>query len=332
MPGATGGIVIQVLTGERADVVATPAAGGVARQSLTGARVTVSGPVTRTVTQTSPSGGFFDITVDSLPPASYAVDVEGLSGTDVVFFGNTTGVSVQAGAIATATVENFESFVPVLEPPASPTTSFAVRVMFSEIPAAAGYIVQSSRSADFAMVTNRSVTTSTAVVPVNDTGTVYLRVRATNARIPAGQPSAVDSFRVVREPGDTSGAPAFPLGFLPTVVISGVNIAPMGDEDWYSFSICDLDTIIVAARAVRLDPPSPLNSFIQLFDSTLTGLDSSSDADSTDDVLLYRMAVAGTYRLRLAAAPGAVGDAAAGHYTLDVRTGRAPQNPPGACK
>src|SRR5688572_21191305 len=83
---------------------------------LDGVRVTVTGPMTRTLDITTSSGGFFRGTVDQLVPGSYTVVVEGLVGGLVGHYGEQSNVSVTAGATTTAQVA-FPVFQPEVPSP-----------------------------------------------------------------------------------------------------------------------------------------------------------------------------------------------------------------------
>lgn len=204
----TGGITITLLSdatgapisvriGDREpDAVAShelvPVEGGAsANITLSGVRVTVSGPTNKTVTSQSAAGGFFDVSVDGLSPGSYSVTVEGLVGTEVAHFGQTSGVGVTAGASTPATI-TFPLFEPVISPSATPDTTDVLHftVTYGAVQNATGYIVQWSKSPSMANAQSKPVTGTSTDITVADEGNYYVAVKAVNATVSSGGKSS----------------------------------------------------------------------------------------------------------------------------------------------
>ncbi len=335
-PDATGSIALQVV------VPAEPVAGGPARSPaqpsghLTSATATAtSGTTTKTVTLTTQPSGSFSGTISALPVGSYTVIVQGFVGTETDYFGQTAGVTVSANVTTTASV-TFQSFIPTLGAFTSPNTwSFRPVVNITTVPNATGYIIEADKSNTFP---NPSKTTVPTVVTgasftVADTGTYYVRVRATNATVTTGsRPSATQTIRVTtdfRTSGTGSTSPAN-LGFFATrsTTLDSLNIYPASDVDWFLISDCNGDSLTVTAQAVRLTPPSPLNSTLGLFSNTTGRLLTANDnADSTDARVGIRMAADGSYLVVVAGANNTVG-----HYKLSVVATAGANNNVSSCK
>src|SRR6185436_17678096 len=117
----------------------------------------------------SPSGGFFDLTIDQLSPGSYTVVVEGLVGSDVAHFGQTSSVNVTVGTSTDATV-TFATLQPVI--PASTVVDTAdvlhFTVSFSSVAGATGYIVAWSKNADMSGASTKTITGTSTDIQVAD--------------------------------------------------------------------------------------------------------------------------------------------------------------------
>ncbi len=190
-PDTTGSIALHVVLGDQ------PAASAVGTRSpamtqghLQSATATATnGSTTKTITL---SGGTstanFTGTITNLPVGTYTVTVEGFVGGLVDYFGQTTGVSVTAGATATPTV-TFSSFVPsVTVTTAQPTWLFTPAVTITPAANATSYIIEADKSSSFTspQKISTTVTGTSAYATVSDTGTWYVRARAVNATVPSG--------------------------------------------------------------------------------------------------------------------------------------------------
>jgi hypothetical protein len=293
-------------------------------QLFTGVRASVQGPTNRTLNLTE-SAGNWEGTIEGLQPGSYSVTVEGLEGSEVSWFGQTSGVTVVGGQNTTATVP-WNTFQPTLSAPPAQTLAPRITLTISAVTAATGYDAQWANNAGFASPQVASVSGTTATIgPVNAAGTYYVRARAKNATVTTGQWSDPRSFEVLSDTtssgDDASGAPD--LGFAPPLVNKvGLNILPPGDVDWFAIRACAEDTLTAETFAARLTPASGLNTILELRDSAGTGLiDANDDAlGSTDSFLgslfptsgLHNVVVRGTgssvgeYELRITVQPGAL--------------------------
>lgn len=197
-PATTGSINVILLSpanglrlsvtapGEASDVSPAPD-GSVANVTLTGARVTVTGPTSKTITNTTASGGFFDLTVDLLSPGTYTVTVEGLVGSEVAHFGQTSSVTVTAGATSDATV-TFATFQPTipLSTVVDTTDVLHFTVSFTGVAGATGYIVAWSKNADMSGAQTKSLAATTTDIAVVDEGKYFVTVRAVNNVVTSG--------------------------------------------------------------------------------------------------------------------------------------------------
>ena len=335
-PDGTGNIALQIV------IPAEPVFSGVARGpaqpavgSLTSATATAtSGTTTKSVDLTGGSGSAtFTGTITGLPVGTYTVIVQGYIGTDVDYYGQTAGVAVTANATSNALV-NFQLFVPTLNAFTTATTwSFRPPVNITAVPNATGYVVEADRSNTFPNPSKVNTTSGSAWFAASDTGTWYVRVRAANGVVTTGGvPSATQSIRVVtdlRPSGTGSTAPAN-LGFFATrnATLDSLNIYPSSDVDWFSIADCNGDSLTVTAQAVRLSPPSPLNSSLALIsNSTGRVLALNDNGDSTDARVGIRMAADGSYLLAVGGSGNTVG-----HYKLAVVATAGNNNLTGSCK
>jgi alpha-tubulin suppressor-like RCC1 family protein len=335
-PDATGNIALQIVIPSQpvfngsAGSPAQPATG-----TLTSATATAtSGSTTKTVTLTGGTGSAnFTGTITALPVGTYTVVVQGYIGTDVDYYGQTAGVSVTANTTSSTTI-NFQLFVPTVSAFTTATTwSFRPAVTITAVPNATGYVVEADRSNTFPNPTKVNTTTGSAWFTAADTGTWYVRVRASNSVVTTGGvPSPTQSIRVVtdlRASGTGATSPAS-LGFFATrtTTLDSLNIYPASDVDWFMISDCNGDSLTVTAQAVRLNPPSPLNSVLALFSATTGRLvAASSDADSTDARVGMRMAADGNYVAAVSGSNNTVG-----HYKLVVAASAGANNLTSSCR
>jgi alpha-tubulin suppressor-like RCC1 family protein len=334
-PDATGSIALQVV------IPPQPVFSGPARSPaqpagvLTSATATAtSGSTTKTITLAGgSSSASFTGTITGLPVGSYTVIVQGYINTEVDYYGQTSGVSVTANNTSNATV-NFQLFAPTLNPFTTPTTwSFSPAVTITAVPNATGYIVEADRFNTFPNPTRVTTTGGAAYFTASDTGSWYVRARATNTVVTTGGvPSATQSIRVVTDlrPSGTGSTSPASLGFFATKTtpLDSLNIYPASDLDWFQVSDCNGDTLTVTAQAVRLSPPSPLNSSLLLFSASTGRLLAANDnADSTDARVGIRMAADGNYVVAVAGSGNTVG-----HYKLVVAATAGNNNNASSCK
>jgi alpha-tubulin suppressor-like RCC1 family protein len=154
--------------------------------AITGGRVQLRGTATRTV---AIAPGTAD-TIAGLSPGAYTVGLEGLIGSDVSCFGETTGVQVSAGRNAQLTV-NVTTFPSPTVTSLSPVT-FGTQfpVSFSGVARADSYVVEWDTTGAFTNP-NRSATTVTSLqLAVGNAGPYHIRARAANSFGSTGPPSS----------------------------------------------------------------------------------------------------------------------------------------------
>ena len=186
-PDATGSIALHVtIPGE-------PAASGPARSPaqpaghLTSATASVTGPTSKTLTLTAGTSNFTG-TITGLAPGSYTVTVQGLVGTEVDYYGQTTGLSVTSGATANAVI-NFQSFIPTLNAfPTLTTWSFRPTVTPTTVPVLAILTIESPAS-----------------IAPTDTSSAAVSVAPTATGVPARSPRIPAHSLVRRPPSDVAG-------------------------------------------------------------------------------------------------------------------------------
>jgi alpha-tubulin suppressor-like RCC1 family protein len=336
-PDATGSIALHIVTADQptASVVGTRAA-AMTQGHLEAATATASnGTTTKTINLTGGTGSStFTGTITGLPVGTYTVTVEGLVGGQVDYYGQTSGVTVQANSTSDANV-SWNSFIPgTVTPGPSPTWSFSPIVSFTAVPSATSYVVEADKSSAFntPAKTSTTVTSTSGYVQVSDTGTWYIRVRAVNTTVAgSGRPTTPITERVVTDlrPAGADLSSADSLGFGTNVpnVLDSLNVYPAGDVDWFALSECNGDSVTVTAQAVRLSPPSPLNSALAVF-SGLTGrlVAANDDADSTDARVRLALKSDGTYKVAVTGAKNTVG-----HYKLAIQVKAGNNQQPGGC-
>ncbi|UCF39803.1 MAG: hypothetical protein JSW43_08640, partial [Gemmatimonadota bacterium] len=200
-PATTGSIALAFVIpsdsgGAAGPAAAGPAKGAAAEAAFDAARAMAIGPQTKEV-MLSLSGSNWTGTIDDLTPGTYRVIVEGLVSGVVDWYGEASGVAVQAGQTATASV-TFDSFVPALNTVASPTTSNTVTVTFPSVTFATSYNVEWGTDPTFGSANLISNVTGTSVdITVPGPGTYHVRVQAANSHVPGGIWSDPESFLVV---------------------------------------------------------------------------------------------------------------------------------------
>lgn len=176
-------------------------------------RVRVTGASgTRDVTSSSPSGGFFSLTVDNLAPGAYTVVVMGLVTGQVAHCGETSNVNVTAGVSTPASV-TFPVFQPAVPNPTAVDTSDVLRftVSYGAVPGATGYRIEWSQSATLTGASTKDTTATTFSIPVTTEGKWYYRVRSlnTNLTLP-GLPSPTKGVWVFQGVATVSVTPPTP--------------------------------------------------------------------------------------------------------------------------
>ncbi|MBI4420986.1 MAG: Ig-like domain-containing protein, partial [Gemmatimonadetes bacterium] len=339
----SGSLQIELVTAESAPPDAdsgpdgaypAPANPAGALSHLDSARVTVGSATTtaKTVTLTKGASGFSG-TVTDLAPGSYNVSVHGFAQGELDYFGLTTSdVTVTAGQTATATIP-WGSFVPTLSPLPASTAQFRFVVAWGAVTGADSYKVEIDKSSAFSGGQRSTVTTNSATLTVTDTGAYYLRVRSSNRRVAQGRASATQTINVVAnpaEPADNNSGSATTLGFGTGAsgTFGGLNIWPGGDIDWFAIGLCQGDSINVTAKAVRLTPPSTLNTGLRLYNPGDTLLVANDDADSTDARLALRVSREGKFKIRVASGAG---PGATGYYELVVQVAAGPNQGVASC-
>jgi hypothetical protein len=208
----------------------SPAVPVLKKTTFDAARATAIGPQTKEVMLTL-SGSNWTGTIDALTPGTYRVIVEGLVAGVVDWYGEASGVAVQAGQNRTATV-TFDTFVPVLNTVPSPTTSTTVTVTFPSVTFAASYNVQWGTDPTFGSSNFISNVTGASVdIDVGGPGLYYVRIQAVNSQVPGGVWSDPESFEVVGTAFTgfvnlTSG------GFGDTLVIKPASNVPWDGDEW----------------------------------------------------------------------------------------------------
>ncbi len=339
-PDGTGGIVLQIVLGP--GPAAAPGVSGapaLPAGHLTSATATATNAsTTKTITLTA-TGSSFTGTITGLPVGSYRVIVQGFVGTEVDYYGETSGVSVTANSNTTASIV-FQSFVPPsVSFPAPTTWSFTPTLTIGAVPNATSYVIEVDRTTSFPNPTKTTATGTSAWFIVQDTGTYYVRVRAANSAVSSGgRASTTTSVRVttdVRPSGDTfQGATG--LGFFGSnraVTLDSLNIYPPRDADWFALSDCNGDSLTITAQAIRLNPPSMLNTALALFSGSTGRLIAvNDDGDSTDARIRFLTDADGNYRVAVTASPSSTTGLAVGHYRLVVQSRSGPNNQGTTCK
>ncbi|HWP38546.1 MAG TPA: invasin domain 3-containing protein, partial [Gemmatimonadales bacterium] len=297
---------------------------------LTRARIKLEGPTPRDSSPITPGS---TVTISGLTPGSYNVLVFGYVGDSVDYFARTDGVSVAAGSPTTATI-TFQSFRPTLRDFTSPTYSFKVRANFPPVPNATGYTLDWARNAAFTGLTSVALSDTTHLLTLSDTGSYYVRVYAQNASVTPPRASDTKSFRILADTTGNTSAQAANLRALVgssgvgafSSTVTGLNIFPAADADWFKVRACTFDRLQVETRAVRLNPPSTLNTVVRVFTSSNTTTPIAENdnlhVDTTDSRLEVVLPSQDSFRVQVASAGGNT----MGHYELRVELQKGPQN------
>ena len=271
------------------------------------------------------------VTIDGLQPSTYTVVLEGLVAGEVDHFGRTQ-VTVVAGQNRTATI-SFNSFRPTINAPQSPTTLLSFWVTAPTVAAADSYFTEQDTDPGFTNPDTLTVVDPSVWVLVGDQDTYYFRARAINDWVPRGRPSDVVSVQIVTDlvasGGSYSTAPSLGFGEAASTVLTELNILPAGDEDWFALDACALDTLIADMFASVLDPPSVVDSYLELYDATGTVLiDWDDDSGNLlDSYLETVLPTDGTYYVK---ARGYDSEEI-GNYELAIDLRRGPNNNGTSC-
>ncbi|MFQ5550196.1 MAG: CARDB domain-containing protein, partial [Gemmatimonadales bacterium] len=210
-------------------------------------------------------------TIGNLDPGQYTVTLIGRnSQSQVEQFGNRSGVSVIADQTTSANISNWRTFLPTITTAPSQTTSFSVDVSWSSVTNATGYIFEWADNPGFTGATAETLTATTTTIDLPNTGSFFVRARATNAKVPSGGAAGTSAQIDLIE--DATGAPdplsAQSQGSGPfTTTLTGLNISPADEVDWFAFDACSFDLATIEVTADRLTPPSPLDPVVFLFRS-----------------------------------------------------------------
>ena len=212
-----------------ADAPTSPTMPVLKKTTFDGARATAIGPQTKEVMLTL-VGSNWQGTIDALTPGTYRVIVEGLVAGVVDWYGEASGVSVTAGGNTTATV-TFDTFVPVLDAVASPTTSTSVTVTLPSMTFATSYTVQWDTDPAFGGPQTLFNVGTSVDIDVPGPGVYYVRAQAVNSLVPGGVWSDAVSFEVVGSAftGNLSIASG---GFADQLVITRDPGIPWDGDEW----------------------------------------------------------------------------------------------------
>ena len=178
---------------------------------LDSVRMSVTGPETRSVTNTAAVGGSFTLTIADLDPGSYSVTVVGYAGAVVAHYAQTTA-SVTAGVDTDAPVV-FTLFQPPIPGATGVDTVEVLRftASWTAVTNATGYVVEWSSSPTLATFTSVSVTGTSTDIVVPAEGQYYFAVRAVNTVAPSGGlRSSIKSVVVFQSVANVTVLPATP--------------------------------------------------------------------------------------------------------------------------
>ncbi len=306
-------------------------------QPLTSMLLTVSGPTSKSVELTK-NGNLWQGSATGLAKGTYTVSVTGIiSGGSVQHYGVSNPVEVVPGKTASASVPLALMASELTPPSVTNTTDFAVQMTFATVAAASGYQLQASQSSDFSgtPITQNSTGTSPVVtVPLNATGTWFIRGRALLPAGVSGQTAFGPAFSITVDAATGGRTSALPnsagLAIGTTTTVTERNITATETEDWHSLpNVRAGDSIFIDAVANGLTAPTPvsqLNTFLELFRTDDTDLIASSGTGGVgnDARLVLEAPSNATYLARVTATNNTVG-----HYNLVYRVTRLPATPTG---
>jgi hypothetical protein len=332
--GTNARVTQETAAGETKDAEEEDEAAPTAPSAIDDATLRVIGPTNVTRTGLSPGE---TVTVENLTVGSYTLVVEGFLSGEVDHFAITTGVQVRSGQETTATV-TFNSFRPVLNAVTTPTTDIPFAFSWPAVQDADGYIVELDDDVNFTapLIASAQITGTAAVASVVQAGTYYVRARAVNSTYVAGGGGASGSQSVdVIEDVVSGPDPANPAyqGFMDGLgpyVVTDVNILPVDDQDWFSADACELDTLVVETFAGRLVEPSPLDTYLEVWDPTATTMIAENDdidAANLDSYVEAEVGSDGEYLITVFSASSN----SAGSYELSIDVKRGPNNDGSRC-
>ncbi|MFQ5550388.1 MAG: Ig-like domain-containing protein, partial [Gemmatimonadales bacterium] len=188
-------------------------------------------------------------------------------------------------------------------------------VTFSTVTGADNYRIEWSKNVDFTGALTQTTTQTSSTITAPDSGTYNVRVRAFIGTT-TGRPSDPGQFTILTDQTLTGDDPttAAPLGFGAgaSQTVSGLNIVPAGDEDWFAFKACRDDQVSVATHAQSLNPPSELNTLLRLYDNAGTMVLAANDDSSgttTDSYLetVLPPTATDTFRIQVSGVANTVG-------------------------
>jgi hypothetical protein len=185
-PTGEGGVAVQIIAASSGSV------------ALDGGKVYVRGPTNKTVNATPGQ----QVTVTGLSPGTYTVSLEGLVGTEVDQFGQTSGIEVVKDK-NTAAVVTVQSFVPAANPLPALKAGKTFTIDFTPVVGAASYEVEVATDQNF--TTNRAAFGAAATpadITVTNFGSYFVRVRA------------IDAFQGRSRPSGTQPIELAPRGLL----------------------------------------------------------------------------------------------------------------------
>lgn len=300
---------------------------------LTGVRARVFGPTAQTKDLTL-TGSVWTGSFTGLDAGTYEVVIEGLANGQTQFYGRTTNITVARGQSASPLIP-FAAAVPdVIQPPLANSTSFSQRIPFRSVAAATGYAVEWSQDSNFVSgISSQLVAAADTnpVVTVNATGRWFVRVRAQLPQVLATSvPFATPrgwNVNIATGGNEPSGAIATTLVPETPEVVTARNITPTKQFDWLEADLRAGDSLIVETRAQRLNPPSPLNTVVQLFRTdgvTPVGAPADDFDGTTDSRLAIQVANTEVHKIRVSGAGNTVG-----HFEISIEIRRLPAAPTG---
>ncbi|MBI2614595.1 MAG: hypothetical protein HYW52_02730 [Gemmatimonadetes bacterium] len=151
-------------------------------------------------------------------------------------------------------------------------------------------------------------------------GTYHVRVFTTASGLSNLRPSDSRTFKVASDTvsNDPLSAPGLREGYGEVHdTLSGFNIMPAGDEDWFSLTACKADTLTIETVAARLNPASPLNTVLRLFrkdGTTQVQSNDNLDGSTTDSRIQVVAPAQDTFKIEVTGSGSSTG-----HYDLIYR-------------
>ncbi len=285
------------------------------------------GVVQGTVNMVQEAGGFRG-TSEELVAGTYQVMVLGLvfgEVGEVTWFAQ-QNATVTAGSQTTATV-TLRTFKPQLAAVALKTTALDITASWGAVSGADNYQVDFADNSLFtpAQSVTQPATIRTETFPVTSVGTYYVRVKALNSLVGTrgtfGDPASTEVVTdTVPSGSDAPTAAALGFGESSDQTLTGLNILPAGDIDWFSFDACSGDQVSVTVRSGSLATPSSLEAKLSLLDTDGTTLLAEDGTAGTGDknVSATFTTESGTYFITVEGQGGGIGEY---ELTIDVAPG-----------